>query len=121
MRVIAFILVIIVVLGIYAYNYESNKEIKELYRITDIMIKKLKNKDYEFSYNSRDLNTKSTPDQTYKVIPRGGFISVYINKEEDDDKLKELSSKLAEMHRKNDAVDVIRVSFGAVRIVGYSI
>ena len=119
MRAIAFILTIVVVLGIYAYNYESKKEIKELYRITDIMIKKLKNKDYEFSYRAIDRNTKSTSDQTYKVIPRGRVISVYINKEEDEDKLKELSSKLAERHRKNDAVEVVRVNRGAVRIVGH--
>ena len=49
MRAIAIVLAIVVGLGICACSNESNKEIKELYGITDRMIKKLKNKDYKFS------------------------------------------------------------------------
>ena len=119
MRVIAIILAMVVGFGIYACSNESNKEIKELYGITDRMIKKLKNKDYKFSYNTRDLHTKSTSEETYKVIPDGRVLRVVINKERDNEKLRELSSQIAERYRKNDIVNSVEVRGGAVRILCY--
>ena len=119
MRAIAFILALVVGLGIYAYSYESNNEIKEVYRITDRMIKRFKNKDYRYSYNTRHLHTKSTSEETYTVIPEGRVLKVVITKERDNEKLRELSSQIAERYRKNDIVNSVEVRNGAVRILCY--